>query len=85
MTTVLVQPAPASPGCHSKIGYLSEAVAERRVALEYAELNWTTSMIVSVSILRISRYRDLAVETLNSTRHCCGGGARSVVRDRRNE
>ena len=39
-----------------EIGYLSEDGAERRVALEYAELNWTISMIVSVSILRISRY-----------------------------
>ena len=54
-----------APGCHSKIGYLSVAVAERRVALEYAELNWTISMIVSVSTLRISRYHGLAVETLN--------------------
>ena len=40
-----------------------------RGVTEYAELNWTISMIVSASILRISRYQDLAVETLNWTRH----------------
>ena len=37
---------------------------ERTVVTEYAELNWTNSMIVTVSILRISRYHGPAVETL---------------------
>ena len=39
-------------------------MSEHRVT-EYAKLNWTISMIVSVSVLRISRYHGLAVETLN--------------------
>ena len=70
MTAVVAQPAPAQVAEGPfEIGYLSEDGAERRVALEYAELNWTISMIVSVSILRISRYHGLAVETLNWTRH----------------
>ena len=65
MTTVLVEPAPTRPRVSFKIGYLPEDGAERDAALEYAKLNWTISMIVSVSILRIPRYHRLAVETLN--------------------
>ena len=44
---------------------MSGHAAGRRAVLEYAELNWRISMIVSVSALPISRDHALAVETLN--------------------
>jgi hypothetical protein len=52
-------------GVSFEIGCQSGHTAERRVALEYAELNWTITMIVSVSTLRILRDHDLAAEALN--------------------
>ena len=42
---------------------VANATSER--ATEYAELNGTISIVVSVHILRTFRYHDLAVATLN--------------------
>jgi hypothetical protein len=46
-------------------GTNQRSFTDRTVVTEYAELNWTTSMIPSESMLRIPRYQRVAVEALN--------------------